>query len=208
MVEFIVPELVSSGGHFELLGGTHMKTSTTAIPGLIVFTPQPHVDHRGFFSRTFDSQAAREAGIDPAAFLQDSMSRSAKGVIRGLHLRIGAGENKLVRCSSGAVWDVVVDLRPGSPTFKQWLAFDLNGDAQRSVYIPAGCAHGFQALTEPADTSYRIDREHDPSEDLTIAYDDPELAVTWPLPVTLMSEADRTAKPLSELADALSSVRR
>ena len=185
-----------------------MKTTTTAIPGLILFTPQPHVDRRGFFSRTFDSAAAREAGIDPAAFLQDSMSRSAKGVIRGLHLRIGAGENKLVRCSSGAVWDVVVDLRPGSPTFKQWLSFDLNGNSQRSVYIPAGCAHGFQALTEPADTSYRIDREHDPSEDLTIAYDDPELAVTWPLPVTLMSDADRAAKPLSELADALSSVRR
>ncbi len=180
-----------------------MMTTTTAIPGLILFTPQPHVDRRGFFSRTFDSEAAREAGIDPAAFLQDSMSRSAQGVIRGLHLRIGAGENKLVRCSSGAVCDVVVDLRPGSPTFKQWLSFDLNGDSQRSVYIPAGCAHGFQALTEPADTSYRIDREHDPSEDLTIAYDDPELGVTWPLPVTLMSDADRTAKPLSEIDPAL-----
>jgi len=180
-----------------------MQTTTTAIPGLILFTPQPHVDRRGFFSRTFDSEAAREAGIDPAAFLQDSMSRSAKGVIRGLHLRIGAGENKLVRCSSGAVYDVVVDLRPGSPTFKQWLSFDLTGDNQRSVYIPAGCAHGFQALTEPADTSYRIDREHDPSEDLTIAYDDPELGVTWPLPVTLMSDADRTARPLRELESAL-----
>jgi dTDP-4-dehydrorhamnose 3,5-epimerase len=184
-----------------------MKVTATAIPGLLVFSPHPHLDRRGFFSRTFDSEAAREAGIDPTAFLQDSMSRSAKGVIRGLHLRIGAGENKLVRCSSGAVYDVVVDLRPASPTFKQWLSFDLNGVSQRSVYIPAGCAHGFQALTEPADTSYRIDREHDPTEDLTIAYDDPELGVTWPLPVTLMSDADRTARPLSELASVLSSIR-
>ena len=89
---------------------------------------------------------------------------------------------------------------PSSPTYRQWLSFDLDGDSQRSLYIPAGCAHGFQALTEPADTSYRIDREHDPSEDLTIAYDDPELGVPWPLPVTLMSDSDRTARPLSELA--------
>ena len=110
-------------------------------------------------------------------------------MIRGLHLRVGAGESKLVRCSSGAICDVVVDLRPWSPTYRQWLSFDLDGDSQRSIYIPAGCAHGFQALTEPADTAYRIDREHDPSEDLTIAYDDPELAVPWPLPVTLMSDA-------------------
>ena len=128
-------------------------------------------------------------------------------MIRGLHLRVGAGESKLVRCSSGAIYDVVVDLRPASPTYRQWLSFDLDGDSQRSIYIPAGCAHGFQALTEPADTSYRIDREHDPSEDLTIAYDDPELAVPWPLPVTLMSESDRKARPLRQLSMELSSIR-
>ena len=135
------------------------------------------------------------------------MSRSAKGVIRGLHVRVGAGENKLVRCSAGAIFDVVVDLRPSSPTFRRWLSFDLDGDNQRSLYIPAGCAHGFQALTEPADTSYRIDREHDPSEDLTIAYDDPELAVPWPLPVGLMSESDRMARPLRLLMDELAAIR-
>src|SRR4029453_6257006 len=144
-----------------------MEATTVSIPGVIVFTPQPHIDRRGFFSRTFDSEVARRAGVDPAAFVQDSMSRSAKGVVRGLHVRVGDGENKLVRCSAGAIFDVVVDLRPASPTFRQWLSFDLNGDNQRSVYIPAGCAHGFQALTEPADTSYRIDSEHDASEDLT-----------------------------------------
>jgi len=184
-----------------------MDATAVAIPGVIVFTPQPHHDRRGFFSRTFDAEVARRAGIDPSAFLQDSISRSAKGVIRGLHVRVGAGENKLVRCSAGAIFDVVVDLRPGSPTYRRWLSFDLDGDNQRSVYIPAGCAHGFQALTEPADISYRIDREHDPSEDLTIAHDDPELAVAWPLPVTLMSDGDRTARPLGELTSALSSIR-
>lgn len=184
-----------------------MDASQTAIPGLLVFTPQPHVDPRGFFSRTFDVDVARRAGLDPTAFVQDSVSRSAQGVIRGLHLRVGLGENKLVRCSSGAIFDVVVDLRPSSPTFRQWLSFDLDGTSQRSLYVPAGCAHGFQALTEPADTSYRIDREHDPSEDLTIAYDDPELAVPWPLPLTIMSDNDRAAPPLSRLGDALAKVR-
>lgn len=185
-----------------------MKVTTTAIPGLIVFAPQPHVDQRGFFSRTFDAEAARQAGIDPNAFLQDSMSRSVKGVIRGLHIRTGAGENKLVRCAAGAIFDVVVDLRPASPTYRQWLSFDLDGDSQRSVYIPAGCAHGFQSLTDPADTAYRIDREHDPSEDLTIAYDDIELAVPWPMPVTVMSASDHTARPLRDLASALASISR
>ena len=184
-----------------------MEATTVSIPGVIVFTPQPHIDRRGFFSRTFDVQVARSAGIDPAAFVQDSMSRSARGVIRGLHVRIGAGENKLVRCSAGAIFDVVVDLRPSSPTFRRWLSFDLNGGNQRSLYIPAGCAHGFQALTDPADTSYRIDREHDPSEDLTIACDDSEIGVPWPLPVTVMSDSDRMARPLRELTVELSSIR-
>jgi dTDP-4-dehydrorhamnose 3,5-epimerase len=184
-----------------------VEATTVSIPGVIVFTPQPHLDRRGFFSRTFDADAARRAGLDPAAFVQDSMSRSAKGVIRGLHVRLGTGENKLVRCSAGAIFDVVVDLRPSSPTFRRWLSFDLNGDNQRSLYIPAGCAHGFQALTEPADTSYRIDREHDPSEDLTIAYDDPELIVPWPLPVSVMSDSDRTAKPLQLLTAELAAIR-
>ena len=184
-----------------------MEATTVSIPGLIVFTPRPHIDRRGFFSRTFDAQVGRQTGVDPAAFVQDSMSRSGRGVIRGLHVRVGDGENKLVRCSAGAIFDVVVDLRPSSPTFLQWLSFELTGDNQRSVYIPAGCAHGFQALTEPADTSYRIDREHDPSEDLTIAYNDPELAVPWPLPVTVMSDSDRMAKRLQQLTAELSGIR-
>jgi dTDP-4-dehydrorhamnose 3,5-epimerase len=180
-----------------------VQVTDTGIPGVVVFEPTPYTDARGSFTRTFDANVMRAAGIDPHAFVQDSLSRSRRGVVRGLHVRTGRGEAKLVRCSWGAVFDVVVDLRPDSPTRGRWTSIDLDGDSQRSVYIPAGCAHGFQALTEFADTSYRIDREHDPAEDLTIAYDDPQLAIPWPLPVTVMSDADRRAVPLSQLDSEL-----
>jgi len=184
-----------------------MEYANTAISGLIRFTAPMHRDERGFFSRTFDAAVAREAGLEPDEFVQDSLSRSRRGVVRGLHIRLGHGEGKLVRCSHGAIYDVVVALRRGWPTYRTWLSFDLDGDSQDSIYIPPGCAHGFQALTEPADTSYRINRPHDPSEDLTIAYDDPELGVPWPLPVTVMSASDRAARPLSEVKDRLDLIR-
>jgi dTDP-4-dehydrorhamnose 3,5-epimerase len=167
------------------------------IDGALLFRPQPHVDERGFFSRTFDAAVMRTAGIDPGTFVQDSLSRSARGVVRGLHLRRGLGEAKLVRCSYGAIFDVILDLRPGSPTFRNWGTFELRDAEQTSLYIPAGCAHGFQALTEPADVSYRIDREHDPSADMSVAYDDPELGIPWPLPVTAVSPRDRGAPRLA-----------
>ena len=118
-------------------------------------------------------------------------------MLRGLHLRSGPGEAKLVRCSFGAVFDVIVDLRPESPTYRNWESFELRDTEQASLYVPAGCAHGFQALTDPADVSYRIDRPHDPSQDVAIAHDDPELAIPWPLPVTAMSDRDRRAARLS-----------
>jgi dTDP-4-dehydrorhamnose 3,5-epimerase len=167
------------------------------IVGALLFTPTPHADERGFFCRTFDADVARAAGIDPAAFAQDSLSRSARGVVRGLHVRRGDGEAKLVRCSYGAVFDVIVDLRPGSPTYRNWESFELRDSKQTSLYVPVGCAHGFQALTNPADVSYRIDRPHDPAEDVSIAFDDPELAIPWPLPVTIRSERDRRAPSLA-----------
>lgn len=168
------------------------------IAGAFLFEPTPHVDARGFFCRTFDRDVVRSVGIDPDGFAQDSLSRSAKGVVRGLHLRSGDGEAKLVRCSSGVVFDVVVDLRPGSPTHRNIGFFELSGETQVTLYVPRGCVHGFQALSEPADVSYRIDRPHDSSEDVTIAFDDPELAIPWPLPVTLMSARDRGAPSLTE----------
>jgi len=103
----------------------------------------------------------------------------------------------LVRCSYGAIFDVIVDLRSTSPTYGNWESFELRDDEQTSLYVPAGCAHGFQALTDPADVSYRIDRPHDPSEDVSIAFDDPELAIPWPLAATIMSRRDQVASSLA-----------
>jgi dTDP-4-dehydrorhamnose 3,5-epimerase len=168
------------------------------IEGALLFRPSPHVDERGFFCRTFDADVLRAAGLDPAAFVQHSVSRSVRGVVRGLHVRRGNGEAKLVRCSSGAIFDAVVDLRPASPTYGNWESFELRDDEQVTLYVPAGCAHGFQALTDPADVSYMIDRAHDPTEDVSIAFDDSGLAIPWPLPVTIMSPRDRLAPPLAD----------
>lgn len=173
------------------------------IAGAFLFEPTPHVDERGFFSRTFDKDVVRSVGLDPDGFEQDSLSRSRRGVLRGMHLRSGAGEAKLVRCSAGRVFDVVVDLRPDSPTYRNQGHFELSGDTQVTLYVPAGCAHGFQALTDPADVSYRIDRRHDPAEDVAIAFDDPELDIPWPLPPALLSERDRRAPSLATALEGM-----
>jgi dTDP-4-dehydrorhamnose 3,5-epimerase len=174
------------------------------IAGGLLFRPTPYIDERGFFSRTFDREVVAAAGLDPDAFVQDSISRSVKGVVRGMHVRSGAGEAKLVRCSYGAVFDVVVDLRPDSSTYRNAEYFDLTGENQVTVYVPAGCAHGFQALTDPADVSYRIDRAHDQAEDVSIRFDDADLGIPWPLPVTLMSDRDKAAPPLATATGRLS----
>ena len=173
-------------------------TQVPGIEGALLLRPSPHVDDRGFFCRTFDAEVLRGAGLDPAAFIQHSQSRSVRGVVRGMHVRRGDGEAKLVRCSSGAVFDVVVDLRPASPTYRNWQSFELRDDEQTTLYVPASCAHGFQALTDIADVYYMIDRAHDPSEDVSIAFDDPDLAIPWPLPVTIMSSRDRLAPSLAD----------
>jgi dTDP-4-dehydrorhamnose 3,5-epimerase len=175
------------------------------IDGALLFRPSPHVDDRGFFCRTFDAEVLRAAGLDPAAFVQHSLSRSVRGVVRGLHVRRGDGEAKLVRCSFGVIFDVVVDLRPTSPTYRNWESFELRDDEQVTVYVPASCAHGFQALTDTADVSYMIDRGHDPSEDVSIAFDDPDLGIPWPLPVTIMSSRDRLAPSLADATRLLAS---
>jgi dTDP-4-dehydrorhamnose 3,5-epimerase len=176
-------------------------THISEVDGVILFTPRVHHDERGFFSRTYDA-AIMQGLTSETGFAQDSVSRSVKGVIRGLHTRGGQGESKLVRCSYGSIFDVVVDLRPGSPTYRIWKSFELNGEDQQTLFVPAGCAHGFQALSEIADVSYRIDRPHDPTEDVAIAFDDPELAIPWPLPPSVMSPRDRTASPLAALEAA------
>jgi dTDP-4-dehydrorhamnose 3,5-epimerase len=166
---------------------------TTSLAGVLVFEPTPHRDERGLFTRTFDAEVATAHGIDGAAFVQDSQSRSTRGVLRGMHGRGGAGEAKLVRCAHGAVHDVLVDARPGSPTFGAHEAFLLDDDAFHHLYVPPGLLHGFQALTDVADVCYRIDRPHDPTEDVAVRHDDTDLAIAWPLPVTVISDRDAGA---------------
>jgi dTDP-4-dehydrorhamnose 3,5-epimerase len=173
------------------------------IDGALLLRPTPHADERGFFCRTFDADVMRSVAIDPDAFVQHSLSRSVLGVVRGLHVRRGDGEAKLVRCSYGTIFDVIVDLRRASPTYGNWESFELRDDEQRSLYVPAGCAHGFQALSTTADVSYMINRAHDPAEDVSIAFDDPELAIPWPLPVSIVSERDRRAPALADAVKLL-----
>lgn len=180
-----------------------MKVEKTGIVGVVLFTPTPHVDERGFFSRTFDVEAWQQLGVDPTAFVQDSQSRSRRGVIRGMHLRRGSGEAKLVRCSYGAVLDVVIDFRPQSPTYGRVETFELDDENLRSVYIPRGCLHGFQALAEPADVCYRIDAPHDPTEDVTVRYDDPGLGIGWPMPAEHVSPRDLQAPGLDAVLHEL-----
>jgi dTDP-4-dehydrorhamnose 3,5-epimerase len=180
-----------------------VRVQRSELGGVLVFVPTPRHDERGLFTRTFDAVVARQAGLDPHAFVQDSQSRSRHGVLRGLHGRGGAGEAKLVRCAQGAVHDVLVDVRPDSPTFGQHRAFRLDDVDFANLYVPAGFLHGFQALTDVADVCYRIDREHDPAEDLAVRYDDPELAIDWPLPVSIFSARDATAGSWFELRSRL-----
>jgi dTDP-4-dehydrorhamnose 3,5-epimerase len=174
----------------------------TGLDGVLLFVPTPHRDDRGFFTRTFDSVVAAAHGLRPDQFVQDSQSRSRLGTIRGLHGRAGRGEAKLVRCARGAVLDVVVDARPTSATFGRHVALTLDDETFGHVFIPPGFIHGFQALTDPADVCYRIDREHDPHEDVAVRFDDPDLAIAWPLPVTAISSRDLAAGSWRELAGA------
>jgi len=180
-----------------------VQVRTTPLSGVLVFGPTPHHDDRGLFTRTFDAAVAAEHGVDGAAFIQDSQSRSKRGVLRGLHGRSGRGEAKLVRCASGAVFDVLVDARPQSPTFGQHATFLLDDEQFWNLYVPPGMLHGFQVLTDFADVCYRIDRPHDPTEDLGVRYDDADLAIAWPAPVTAISDRDARAGTWQQLRRAL-----
>ncbi|MFR9805625.1 dTDP-4-dehydrorhamnose 3,5-epimerase [Pseudonocardia sp. RS010] len=180
-----------------------MQAIELSLPGVLLFRPTPHHDDRGFFTRTFDSAVAEEHGLAPRSFVQDSQSRSRRGTLRGMHGRLGRGEAKLVRCARGAVLDVLVDARPGSPTFGRSLAVRLDDVDLVHLFVPPGLLHGFQALTDWADVCYRIDREHDPAEDVAVRYDDPDLGIEWPLPVSVISERDRRADPWVSLVRRL-----
>lgn len=180
-----------------------MKALPTRLPGVIVIEPAIHGDSRGWFQETYRRNVLAELGITDE-FVQDNHSRSQRGVLRGLHFQVGAHpQAKLVRCARGAVLDVVVDIRRGSPTFGQWEAWTLDDERGLQLYCPIGFAHGFCVVSDVADVVYRCSDYYDPASDSSIAHDDPALGITWPAGEHEVSDRDRAAPALADVADQL-----
>ena len=179
-----------------------MRKVETSLPGLVVVEPVVHRDARGFFLETYRESAMRDLGIRET-WVQDNHSRSVRGVARGLHYQLD-GQAKLVRCARGAVLDVAVDIRRGSPTYGRHETILLDDESMRMAYLPAGFAHGFVVLSEVADVVYRCSAYYDRDLDRAIALDDPDLAIDWPSGTDLvLSDRDRAAPRLAEVADSL-----
>lgn len=176
-----------------------MDISQSPLLGLTTIRPTPLPDERGWFMRTFCAQKHGPAGITADSFVQENQSRSRKGTVRGLHTRAELREAKLVRVPHGRIFDVVVDLRPQSPTYLQWESFLLDDVDHMQLLVPAGCAHGFQALSDGVTVCYKVDAPYDPDLDVAIAWDDPDLAITWPLDDVLVSTRDRAAPKLADV---------
>ena len=156
-----------------------MKIISTNIPDVIILEPKVYGDNRGFFFESFNQQAFNKAtGLD-VQFVQDNHSRSAKGVLRGLHYQIQQPQGKLVRVTRGSVFDVAVDIRRSSPTFGQWEGVELNEDSHRQLWVPAGFAHGFVVLSESADFLYKTTDFYAPEFERCIAWDDPAIDIDW-----------------------------
>lgn len=172
----------------------------TKIPDVVLIEPDVHGDERGFLVETFRENSLAELAID-VTFVQDNHSRSKGPVLRGIHMQ--RGQAKLVRCPGGRIWDVAVDLRPDSPTYKRWEGHELDGERHRQLFIPDGFGHGFCLLSDEADVLYRLSSYYDPDLERGVAWDDPELAIEWPIDDPVLSERDRAAPRLSEIADSL-----
>lgn len=157
-----------------------MNITKTHLPGVMVIEPKLFGDKRGFFLETFRADMMRDAGIT-ADFVQDNHSRSKQGVLRGLHYQLTQTQGKLVRVATGAVFDVAVDVRYGSPTFGQWFGTELNEDSMRMLYVPPGYAHGFVVLSETADFIYKCTDYYHPESEQGVMWNDPDIAIDWPL---------------------------
>ena len=183
-----------------------MRVDPTPLAGLVALEPDQHADQRGFFVETYRREWHQPAGI-PAeeSFVQDNHSRSTRGVARGLHFQVGEGVAKLVRCARGRIFDVGVDLRRGSPTYGRWAGVELDDEGMRELYLPVGFAHGFCVLSEVADVAYKQSAYYDPALEWTIAWDDPEIGIEWPLAASevVLSERDEGAPRLSDIAEEL-----
>jgi dTDP-4-dehydrorhamnose 3,5-epimerase len=183
-----------------------MRSVSAKIPGLIVVEPSVFSDERGFFCETYRREWHAEAGIpEDVDFIQDNHSRSTRGVLRGLHFHVGDGVAKLVRCARGRILDVAVDLRRGSPTYGRWEGVELDEQSMRELYVPVGFAHGFCVLSDVADVLYKQSAYYAPELERAIVWDDPDIAIEWPLEAAqlIVSERDAAAPRLREVADEL-----
>ncbi len=174
----------------------------TKLEGVVLLEPEVHGDPRGFMVETFRSDAWAELGVD-VEFVQHNHSRSVKDTLRGLHFQTEPGQAKLVRCPRGAIFDVAVDLRRGSPTYGQWEGHVLDDEAHRQLFVPVGFGHGFAVLSDVADVTYLLSSLYDPATEAGIAWDDPGVGVEWPVSEPLLSERDKSAPRLAEIADTL-----
>jgi dTDP-4-dehydrorhamnose 3,5-epimerase len=181
-----------------------MQRLDTRLEGPMLIAPKVLGDERGFFCETYRRTVYQDLGI-LEEMVQDNHSRSRRGIVRGMHFQIGRGAAKLVRCGRGAIYDVVVDLRRGSPTFGQWEGFELTDENMHVVYCPVGFAHGFCVVSDVADVMYKQDRYYADTTERGIAYNDPEVGIEWPLPVDelIPSARDESAPRLREIADDL-----
>ena len=178
-----------------------MQTLPSKLNGPLYLAPVVHGDERGFFLESYRRNLMEELGI-PDEFVQDNHSRSRKGIVRGMHFQ--PGQAKLVRCVRGAIFDVLVDIRAGSPQFGEWEGFVLDDQEHRLLYVPDGFAHGFCVLSDIADVAYKVTTYYDAAAESGFAYDDPEVAIAWPDDLELIpSKRDKAAPPLSERAGSL-----
>jgi dTDP-4-dehydrorhamnose 3,5-epimerase len=174
-----------------------MQRIQTRLEGPVLLEAPVYGDERGFFQETYRSSTLADLGIHDE-FVQDNHSRSRRGIVRGMHLQPGMA--KLVRCARGAILDVLVDARPGSPAFGEWEGFELTDRNGRGLYVPDGFGHGFCVLSDEADVIYKCSAYYDPEAETGFAFDDPSVGIAWPEELGLIaSERDRTARPLAEV---------
>ncbi len=178
-----------------------MKVKTTPLSGLLIVEPVAFADRRGYVMESFRLHEYEEAGI-PGPFVQDNVSHSRRGVVRGLHYQIQQEQAKLISVTRGEIYDVAVDVRRGSPTFGKWYGAVLSEENHRQMYVPAGFAHGFRVLSDAADCVYKCTAYYDPALERGILWDDPGLAIQWPVGEAIVSERDRNNPRLEDLADA------
>jgi dTDP-4-dehydrorhamnose 3,5-epimerase len=179
-----------------------VRVLPASIPAVLVIEPDVHQDARGFFLETYHLERYRAHGIE-AAFVQDNHSRSMAGTLRGLHLQVRRPQGKLVRATSGEIFDVAVDVRRGSPTFGQWTGVRLSANNFRQCYIPPGFAHGFCVVSPVADVEYKSTDLYDPGHEVGIAWDDLSIGIEWPVSSPLLSDRDRAHRTLREVDAAL-----